>query len=146
MHTQAIIETVQNIFIGADERDWDLCRSAFADNVLLDYTSLAGGEPATLPATTIIGNWKAFMPKFKATHHQLGNFIVREAGESASVFFYGTATHYFPNDSGNNIWTVVGTYNATLERSGENWKVNALKLNLKYVDGNASLPQLVQRS
>ncbi len=66
MDTQKIIETVQTIFIGADERDWELCQSAFAETVHLDYTSLAGGEPADLPSVKIIESWKAFLPKFKA--------------------------------------------------------------------------------
>lgn len=145
MHTQMIIETVQDIFIGADERDWQRCLDAMDETVLLDYTSLAGGMPEQLPATTIISNWKAFMPKFKATHHQLGNFVVRESEGKAAVFCYGTATHYFPNENGRNVWTVVGTYNVELVRKGKKWKVNALKLNLKYTDGNNDLPQLVQQ-
>src|SRR5438309_3917722 len=98
MDTLKIIETVQTIFIGADERDWELCGSAFAETVHLDYTSLAGGEPADLPAEKILESWKAFLPKFKATHHQLGNFVVHEESDSATVFFYGTASHYFPNE------------------------------------------------
>lgn len=146
MQTQAIIETIQNIFIGADERNWELCLSAMADTVLLDYASLSGIAPASVLAVDIIEGWKAFMPKFKATHHQLGNFTVDDKGDTASVFFYGTATHYLPNDSGNNIWTVVGTYNAALVRTDHDWKVTALKLNLKYVDGNTELPQLAAQS
>ncbi|HWK07799.1 MAG TPA: nuclear transport factor 2 family protein [Puia sp.] len=145
MDTLKIIETVQTIFIGADERDWEVCGSALAETVHLDYTSLAGGEPADLPAEKILESWKAFLPKFKATHHQLGNFVVHEESDSATVFFYGTATHYFPNESGRNIWTVVGTYDAKLEKRGADWKVRALKLNLKYVDGNTELPALVAR-
>jgi hypothetical protein len=143
METQAIIETVQDIFIGADERDWARCQAAFAPTVHLDYTSLAGGEPTDLPASTIIESWKGFLPKFKATHHQLGNFVVREQGSSATVFCYGTATHYYPNESGRNIWTVVGTYDVTLEKQGQAWKVTNLVLHLKYVDGNTELPAIV---
>ena len=142
MDTQDIIETVQNIFIGADQRDWDLCKKAFAHTVHLDYTSLAGGQPADLPAESIIDNWKAFLPRFQATHHQLGNFIIRQEGDTATAFFYGTATHYLPNPSGRNIWTVVGTYDARLRQNGKAWQVTALKLNLRYVDGNTDLPAL----
>lgn len=142
METSTIIGTVQNIFIGADERNWELCLSAFAPKVLLDYTSLAGGEPATLPASTIIDSWKGFLPKFTATHHQLSNFVVRENDVTAEAFFYGTASHYLPNPSGRNIWTVVATYDAKLEKHGADWKVTALRLNLKYIDGNTDLPAL----
>jgi len=145
MDTQNIIEKVQDIFIGADQRDWDRCRNAFADEVHLDYTSLAGGEPADLAADIIIGNWKGFLPRFKATHHQLGNFVVRAKENAAEVCFYGTATHYSPQPDGRNIWTVVGSYETKLERKSGEWKVTALKLNLSYVDGNTDLPALVMR-
>jgi hypothetical protein len=145
MDTQSIIEKVQDIFIGADQRDWDRCRNAFAGTVHLDYTSLAGGEPADLAADIIIGNWKGFLPRFKATHHQLGNFVVRGKENAAEVSFYGTATHYSPQPDGRNSWTVVGSYETKLERKSGEWKVTALKLNLSYVDGNTDLPALVMQ-
>ena len=146
METQAIIETIQNIFIGADRHDWERCRSAFAPTVNLDYTSLAGGEPVNLAADALIDNWKGFLPRFKSTHHQLGNFDIREEMDTAKAFFYGTATHYSPQPDGRNIWTVFGTYDAELKKHAGEWKVTALKLNLSCVDGNVELPALVLNS
>jgi hypothetical protein len=145
MDTQAIIETIQNIFIGADQRDWDRCRSAFAPTVNLDYTSLAGGEPVNLAADVLVNNWKDFLPRFKATHHLLGNFDIREKDDTAKAFFYGTATHFSPQPDGRSIWVVFGTYDAELEKHLDKWKVTALKLNLSFVDGNVELPALVMR-
>ncbi|MEX6688260.1 nuclear transport factor 2 family protein [Danxiaibacter flavus] len=144
MHKLEIIETIQNIFIGADEKNWKQSRSAFADKVYLDYTSMAGGDPLVLNADQIIESWSSFLPKFKATHHQLGNFMVNVEDEKANAFFYGTATHYFPNTSGKNIWTVVATYNASLVHENDSWKVISLRMNLKYQDGNLDLPKIVQ--
>ena len=143
MEAQKIIETLQSIFIGADQHDWNQILNAFTEKVHLDYTSLSGGEAEDLPAATIVNNWKNFLPRFKATHHQLGNFMIKEDGPTAKAFFYGTATHYFPNPSGRHIWTVTGTYDARLEKQGDMWKVNYLRLNLHYVDGNTDLPNLV---
>jgi hypothetical protein len=145
MDTQAIIETIQNIFIGADQRDWDRCRSAFAPTVNLDYTSLAGGEPVNLAADVLVNNWKDFLPRFQATHHLLGNFDIREKDDTAKAFFYGTATHFSPQPDGRSIWVVFGTYDAELEKHLDKWKVTALKLNLSFVDGNVELPALVMR-
>jgi hypothetical protein len=145
MDMQAIIETIQNIFIGADQRDWDRCRSAFAPIVHLDYTSLAGGEPVNLAAEALISNWKGFLPRFQATHHLLGNFDIQDKDDTAIAFFYGTATHFSPQPDGRSIWVVFGTYDAELEKHLGKWKVTALKLNLSFVDGNAELPALVMR-
>ncbi len=140
-HT-SIVETVTNIFIGADERNWDLVAASFDSKVLLDYASLSGNPATTLPTGDIIASWKAIFPGFKNTHHQLGNFIVQQQDKEATVFCYGTATHYLPNESKNDLWTVVGTYNFHLVYINGQWKADRMQFNFKYQDGNTNLPQL----
>ena len=142
MAVQHIIETVQNIFIGADERNWDLCLASMDENVYLDYTSMGAGDAQEMPAAAIIDSWKAFLPRFTATHHQLGNFTIREHNGEAEAEWYGTATHFYPTESMQNVWTVVGTYQAKLTSGKGQWKVTALRFNLKYQDGNLALPQI----
>jgi HSP90 family molecular chaperone len=44
MDNQQIIETVNKLFISVDKRDWDHVKSIFIDKVILDYTSMTGGE------------------------------------------------------------------------------------------------------
>lgn len=142
MQTQRMIEALQEVFIAADERDWERCRNAMADKVYLDYSSLSGVPAQELAAADIVTSWMGFLPRFKATHHQLGNFTVQDDGENAIVKCYGTATHYFPAASGQNVWTVVGTYEAKLARWKDGWKVTALRFNLRYQDGNLALPEI----
>ncbi len=142
MDHRSITETVTNIFIGADERNWDLIAACFDQQVLLDYSSLTGAPAATLNAADIIASWKAIFPGFKNTHHQLGNFIVHQKDQEATVFCYGTATHYLPNDSKNELWTVVGTYNFHLVNKNGQWKADRMQFNFKYQDGNTALPQM----
>ena len=142
MDHRLITETVINIFIGADERNWDLIAASFDHQVLLDYSSLTGAPATTLKAADIIHSWKAIFPGFKNTHHQLGNFIVDQKDLEATVFCYGTANHYLPNDSKNDLWTVVGTYNFHLVSKIGQWKADHMKFNFKYQDGNTALPQM----
>jgi hypothetical protein len=145
MEAQNIIETVQNIFIGADDKNWKLCLDTFADIVLFDYSSMTGQQAACLGKEEIVEGWKSFLPKFKATHHQLGNFMVNQHRNTAKIFFYGTASHYFPNPDGKNVWIVVGTYEAELLKDEVFWKVKSLKFNFKFADGNLQLPQMVEK-
>ena len=56
---QAIQEVVTAIFVSSDERNWAAVENAFAPKVLLDYTSMAGGDPATLTPRQI-----TFYPDF----------------------------------------------------------------------------------
>ncbi|MDJ1499712.1 nuclear transport factor 2 family protein [Xanthocytophaga agilis] len=137
-----VVNVVQNIFIGADERDWQMVHASFAPRVLLDYTSMTGGKPTELVPEQIIDAWKALLPGFQATQHQLGNFKTVVQENKADVFCYGTATHYLPNPSNQNVWTVVGTYLFQLIKKDNEWKVSRMKFNFKYQDGNLELPKL----
>ncbi len=138
------LATVNKLFIAADSHNWDELKTVFNDSVLLDYTSLSGGEPATLAANQIIDGWKGTLPGFDATHHQLGNYLVNMCGDTAKVFCYGTATHFLANPSNKNTWTVVGTYNLNLIVKDSAWRVTKMKFNLKFIDGNPDIPKLAQ--
>lgn len=139
-----VIETVNQLFIGVDERNWEQVSNVFADTVLLDYTCMAGGEPALLASQHIIDSWKGVLPGFDKTHHQLGNYIVEGDSSAIKVFCYDTATHYMANESGKNIWIVVGTYNLELSETNGILRITIMKFNLKYMDGNNDLAQMAQ--
>ena len=145
MHTQMILDAVNGVFIHSDNRNWEGVRTSFADQVVLNYTSMAGGQPGTLSPEQIVAAWRELLPGFQSTHHQLGNYQVREDGDAAMVFCYGTATHYLPNESARNLWTVVGTYDFHLVKRGEDWKVDAMTFHFKYQDGNTQLPELARQ-
>jgi hypothetical protein len=144
MDNHEIIETVNKLFISVDNRDWKNVKAIFNDTVLLDYTSMAGGQPAQLASDQIIDSWKSVMPGFDNTHHQVGNYIIETDSLVAKVFCYGTATHYLANESKKNLWTVVGSYDLELQTVGESWRITKMKFNLKYIDGNSELPKLAQ--
>ncbi|HLM60866.1 MAG TPA: nuclear transport factor 2 family protein [Pyrinomonadaceae bacterium] len=135
---QTIIETISDIFSGADEHNWTKVQGAMAPKVYLDYTSLAGGAPATLKRETIVESWKGVLPGFQSTHHQIGNFDVKIEGNKANATFSGLALHYLNNET----WTVVGIYDFALTKnSNGEWSVEKMKLNLQKQDGNLELPK-----
>lgn len=141
---QEIIETVQRIFINTDNRNWDQVKKQFAGQVLLDYTSMAGGEPSTLTPQTIVHLWKELLPGFEQTQHTLSNFEVAIHGDEATVSHYGTAWHYLRNEDGDDVWMVVGMYNHHLLKRNELWKVDQMRFTFKFMDGNADLPRLAR--
>ena len=135
-----INETVSQLFVASDNRNWDKVEAIFADEVELDYSSMNGNPAITLSPEQITDSWKSILPGFAHTHHQVGNFISKADGSKVKVFCYGTATHYLEHEAGN-VWTVVGSYNFELKQDGENWRVTKMKFNFKYMDGNTQLPQ-----
>ena len=144
--TAKIEKTIKKLFIYTDSHQWDKLKKIFADKVLLDYSSFTGKPAAKLSPDQIIANWSGFLPKFKHTHHQLGNILAKRKNDVGELFCYGTASHYLPNKSGNHVWTVVGTYKFHLKRIQKKWKVTQMVFNFKYQQGNLELPKLAQKA
>lgn len=140
-----IMEAINRLFVAVDKRNWKEVKDGFSDEVLLDYTSMTGGKPALLKPDQIIDSWKSILPGFDKTHHQVSNYIIALKGNSASLICYGTATHYLRNESNNNIWTVVGSYDFEVVKVAGVSKVTGMKFNLSYIDGNAALPEMAQK-
>lgn len=133
-------ETVTTFFVASDNGEWSKVEEIFAEQVELDYSSMNGNPATVLSPKQITDSWKAFLPGFTATHHQLGNFITKVNGNTAIVFCYVTATHYLKHEEGN-VWTVVGSYDLELKQENGKWRLAKMKLNFKYQDGNLKLPQ-----
>lgn len=133
-------QAVTNLFVATDQHNWTLVEQIFNQEVVLDYSSMNSNPAATLTPQEITSVWKTILPGFEHTHHQIGNFIWEENGNKATVFCYGTATHYLIDEKGN-TWTVVGSYDFELIKIDNEWKITSMKFNFKYQDGNTSLPQ-----
>ncbi len=134
-----IIETINQLFIATDNRDWLQVKRCFAPEVLFDMASLGAGEPAKLTSDEIVAIWEAGLKPLKAIHHQAGNHIVRVAEDEAEAFCYAIASHYLPNETGANTRTFVGSYDFGLMRDGEHWRIALFKFNLKFIEGNKDL-------
>ena len=94
METQKIISTVSAIFNGTDERNWSKVENSFAEQVVLDYTSMVGGEPSKMSPREITTAWQTILPGFDASQHNLSDFKVTIDGDKAIVTNEGHALHY----------------------------------------------------
>lgn len=143
---QQVADLVTRLFICADEERWDEMLACFAPKVLHDVSSAGGAKPSRTSPRHVVDQWKSDVRGLAAAHHQLGNMLVSVEGEEASAFCYVTAAHYFPNATGENIHTLVGTYDFHLSRKEEAWLIDALRFNLKYEDGNLLLSELARKA
>ena len=134
-----VVEIVNRLFINTDNRDWSAVKALFAPRILFDMTSIAGGQPATLPPQEIVDGWDKGLKALKAIHHQAGNYLVDAKDNEATVFCYGVAWHYLPNKTGRNTRTFVGSYDFHLVKQDGEWKIDRFKFNLKFIDGNPDL-------
>lgn len=140
----AIMEVVNSIAVDTDLRDWAAVRACFADDVAVDYTSLNGGSPATMPASDLIAGWQATLDGFQATHHKLTNHRISILSDTATCLVYVHATHYLPNPFGGALWTVGGHYSYDLIRTAQGWKVRSMTFTATWGDGNQRLVELAR--
>ncbi|HEX2315432.1 MAG TPA: nuclear transport factor 2 family protein [Thermomonospora sp.] len=136
---QAVVEVCTRMAWHADQREWDRLRSVFADEVVLDYTSLNGGEPATLTPDQIVGAWSQVLGGFDATQHLVTNHLVTVDGDTAVCTAAFQATHRLANPFGSPLWTLGGTYRFDLVRSGGEWRISGVVMTATWADGNKEL-------
>ncbi|NRA66202.1 MAG: nuclear transport factor 2 family protein [Pseudobacteriovorax sp.] len=129
---QMIIDTVNQLFIKTDQKDWKAVSALFSDKVKFDMTSLAGGKPQTLSGKVIANQWKAGLSKVDSIHHQVGNYVVTMKKDKASVFANGIATHFTKNSDKPLTW-FVGTYDLDLQKKEGTWRIVGFKFNSKFV-------------
>jgi hypothetical protein len=138
MEQKIIIEVITKLFAGADERNWKKVENTMNDSVLLDYTSMSGGEPASLSPQQITAAWAGFLPGFDRTHHHLFDFELKESNEVANAHFSGKAEHFIDEK----VWIVEGSYDAELKKKEGDWKITKLKFNLSKQSGDTGLPAI----
>jgi hypothetical protein len=121
-----------------DDLDWDTMRDCFAAKVHTDYTSLWGGEPATVPVNDLIADWQGFAHGLAATQHQTGPVRVAADGLAHT---HVTAHHWLPGAEGGESWTVYGHYVFNLQDD----KIASLTLQLHHQEGNRDLPAIARK-
>ncbi|HEX6352172.1 nuclear transport factor 2 family protein [Actinophytocola sp.] len=138
----AVIEVCTRMGWHADQREWAELRGVFADQVALDYTSLNGGEPATVTPDQIADAWSTVLGGFDATQHLITNHLVTVTGDTAVCTASFQATHRLANPFGSPLWTLGGTYRFDLVRNGGSWRIAGVVMTTTWADGNKDLTAL----
>lgn len=135
-----VVETCTQMAVHADRREWALLRGLFAETVLLDYTSLNGGDPVQLTPHEIVEAWSATLGRFDATQHLIANHLVRADADRAACTASFQATHRLAAPHGAPLWTLGGDYRWELTRTGGRWLITTVVMTATWGDGNKDLP------
>jgi len=142
-----IIDTTTRMGWHADQREWDRLIDVFTDTVEVDYTSLNGGDPATIAAEVLIAGWKAGLGGLDATQHHISNHLVADTGDgTVEVTAQFIATHRFANPHGDPLWTLGGHYLFRLARVDGKWRIAAVTMTATWATGNQNIMTLVASS
>ena len=134
---QEIEETLDQLGLRLDAKEWLELGEILAETVELDYVSLFGAQVERLTRAEVIDRWKAQLTPLKATQHIITNLhITIKADNTADCAANVLATHVRPNAMGDAIWTVGGRYDFQLLHEGGRWKISAIKLTVLWTTGN----------
>lgn len=152
-------DVLTRLLHAADALDWAGVSAALAGEVLVDYTSLAGGEPETLSADDLIARWQGLLPGFDATQHLTGPVVLTDdGGPGVRADTHLTAYHHVAGADGGQTkqvqtepaqtkpaqtepaqtWVLHGHYTARLVGG----RIAALTLTVFYQEGNLDLPRI----
>ena len=124
-NTAEMIRIAAAIDAAVDAKDWTLARSFFADEITVDFTSLVGGAPATIPADALIAGWSGNLTNEKQSFHLRGNHrLVWVGAEEAVLHSHGYAWNRMeagalPENGSDPMWEVWGTYSHDFDMTAE---------------------------
>ncbi len=136
---EAVRRVVDGIDDAVDRKDWAACRALFADDLHVDFTSLAGGEPGPMPADDLVGAWRANLPAGKPSFHLRTNHAVEVEGDRATCVSKGHALNLLPRPGGSGEWEVFGWYTHTLVRTPDGWRCTGIALEVVHARGNEAV-------
>ena len=138
---QKLIDATIKMMVLTDEKRWQDLKNLFANPVVIDYTSLTGGQLVTLDPSVIITEWKKSL-EYLTTHHMISNHLIEINGQQATVKAYFHATHCLHNPYGDDKWTLGGKYDFTFLKDGNSWKISKLIMTAIWGTGNQNILSL----
>ncbi|MEM9813268.1 MAG: nuclear transport factor 2 family protein [Pseudomonadota bacterium] len=133
--TARVITIVSSIPLAVDRAAYDLAEAAFAPEIVVDYTSLWGGEPATMSPAALMDAWRGIVPGFDATWHELGPVTVEIEGDRATATAFVDGRHWI----GKRLWRPVGDYHWDLVRIDGEWRVTRMEFAMTEEIGDRAL-------
>lgn len=134
-----IIEFVDSIFDTVDAKDWAAAEKLFDPTVTADFTSLSGGEPATITNVQLVDGWRQGLHPRKKSFHLVGHHRIHVDGDTATVAVKGYAYNVLDDGLGGGMWEVWGAYDIPLRRDGAGWKATGLAFHAWHRRGDESV-------
>lgn len=138
-NAEEIRQTITALAHHIDHRRWQELQALFTDRVVINYTSLFGGEPQTLRAEDLIASWRTRLGPLRATQHLLGPIAVDQRDLHATAACHVRGYHFREGLAGGPEWMVAGHYLFSLSQQRSAWRIEGMELELFYQTGNTHL-------
>lgn len=137
-------DLVTRLFVKTDARDWEGVRSCLASRVHFDMSSAGAGPARVWTREEVSERWKTALAPLDSTHHQIGSVVVEldEERQEATVVCHGIAFHHREDRGGPETRMFVGCYTFHVRQERHSWKVDAVRFDLRFVEGGSALETL----
>ena len=117
-----------------DARDWDLVRTVFTDDAVLDY-SVFGGPRGSVDEAV---EWLAkALARVRVTQHLITNVLVQLGSDTAEV----TSAVFNPLGTETDVVLVGGSYHDRIERTADGWLIAERKAEFAWSDRPIERPR-----
>ena len=125
---EATIKTiVESVGLLADRHEFEALEKLYADEFMLDYSSLSGTPAELKSPQALMTEWAGVLPGFDRTRHALSGVEATIDGDQASASADVEAGHWVDGA----YWQVDGHYDYQLERQAGGWKITSMTFTLE---------------
>ncbi|KAJ7322926.1 SnoaL-like domain-containing protein [Mycena albidolilacea] len=149
-----IEDTITKLLWYVDRQNWDAVSALFAEEVVIDYTSMLGGEPVHTNGADQVKVWKGMLEYLDSTQHVASGILVDLPQPTVDKpvqrpmkanFTCNVSAHLVRYAArGGPIIHNAGNYAIKFVRSspdsmGHPWLVSAFKANIGFISGNTDV-------
>jgi hypothetical protein len=120
----------------ADRHQWGELEALFAEEVLVDYTSLYGGDPVRSTRADLVSGWRGALGRLAATQHLIAGPLVTVTEDAATCVANFQATHIGAVGGVEVIWTLGGHYRFALTRRSDGWRITEITMSAVWETGS----------
>lgn len=125
---EATIKTiVESVGLLADRHEFEALEKLYADEFMLDYSSLSGAPAELKSPQALMTEWAGVLPGFDRTRHALSDVEAKIDGDQARASADVEAGHWVDGA----YWQVDGHYDYQLERQAGGWKITSMTFTLE---------------
>jgi hypothetical protein len=134
-------QTVLAYSVNIDLCNFNALEVLFTNPLVVDYTSLWGGDPQTLTPAEFMRQMQGIAPGFDATWHELIGIEVQVEGSSAAATCGVDGRHWI----GDRIWHPIGRYNFSLVKNAGKWMITSVILKMSKELGSREVAEEAMR-
>ena len=130
-----ISEAILSVASLADRGAFEGIVPLFAEEVVVDYTSLGADVVETHTPESLTTSWAGVLPRFDQTYHNLSDIQVSVDGGQANATADVVADHFL----GDSFWQVSGQYEYRFTKLSDQWQITHMTFNLIDEAGDRTL-------